>query len=132
MARTSTAIAVRRALERRPRAARPIVIRTTKIEKPRHKRKHLGSRKYDYAIIAGGFALGLIDKSGLELPTLPYLGRAGTIGVIAYAADRFLHVGKIARDVSLAAFTIAGYELGKEGSISGIDGDVDYIAGDFG
>jgi hypothetical protein len=132
MARTSTAIAVRRALANRPRAPRPIVIRTTKIEKPRHKKhRHLGSRKYDYAIIAGGFALGLIDKSGMDIPTLPYLGRAGTIGVIAYAADRFLHVGKIARDVSLAAFTIAGYELGKEGSISGIDGDVDYIAGDF-
>jgi len=133
-AMASTAIAVRRALAHRPRTARPIVIRTREVIKPKHKRRHgrRGGRseKQRLGIMAAGFVLGLIDKSGMDIPTLPYVGRAGTLAIAAYVGERYLGFGSWADDAATGFGTIALYELGKEGSISG-DGDGDYIAGDF-
>lgn len=67
----------------------------------------------------GGAAFGFIEKSFPTLPTIPFLGRAGTIALGAY----FLG-GKspgIMRDIACAAAAIAGYELGNTGKISGPD-----------
>jgi len=69
----------------------------------------------------GGAALGFIEKSGFaaSLPTIPLVGRKGTIAIAAY----FLGGKKpgLMRDVAIAAAVLSGYELGKEGKISGED-----------
>lgn len=64
----------------------------------------------------GGYAVGFIEKTFPNLPTIPIVGRKGTIAAIAY----FLH-GKhpLVADVGLAAAAISGYEFGSTGHISG-------------
>ena len=67
----------------------------------------------------GGFALGFVDKSWpATWPTIPVLGKAGTIALAAAAVHKYARVG-FAADVAIAAATIAGYEMGSKGSISG-------------
>jgi hypothetical protein len=66
----------------------------------------------------GGLALGFIDKSFPTLPTIPLLGRAGTIAVAAYFLGKGSK-GGLFRDVALAASAISGYQLGNKGSVSG-------------
>jgi len=65
----------------------------------------------------GGAAFGLIEKTFPTLPTLPVLGRAGTIALGCY----FLGGTKpgLMRDIACAAAAIAGYELGNTNKISG-------------
>lgn len=68
----------------------------------------------------GGAALGLIEKSFPNLPTVPVIGRKGTIAVAAYFLSKRGGIGGgILRDVAIAAAVLAGYELGKEGRVSG-------------
>jgi hypothetical protein len=64
----------------------------------------------------GGFAVGFIEKTFPNLPSLPIVGKKGAIALAAH----FLR-GKhpIVGDVALAAASISGYELGKLGTISG-------------
>ncbi len=76
--------------------------------------------------VIGGAALGLIDKMlGDSMPTIPVIGRAGTIALGAYFFARGR--GGIMRDVAIAGASIAGYQLGKEGTIAG-EYDVQGIA----
>lgn len=64
--------------------------------------------------------LGFLEKSFPNIPTIPLLGKAGTIAVGAYfLSKRGGMGGPILRDVSLAAASIAGYQLGHDGRISG-------------
>lgn len=72
--------------------------------------------------------IGFAEKSGLldNLPTVPVLGRKGTLAVAAWAWGRFAGGGKIARDVCVVAAALAGYEYGKLGSVSGYEGAEDY------
>ena len=74
----------------------------------------------------GGGALGFIEKTFPAIPTVPLLGKAGTIALVGYLCRNMGGViGSVARDVALAGAAIAGYELGKEGKISGdIMGDI--------
>ncbi len=69
----------------------------------------------------GGFGLGFIDKHFPTLPTLPVIGRAGTIALGAYLVGRFtgMKLGGLTRDVALAGAAVAGYEMGKDGKVSG-------------
>jgi hypothetical protein len=68
----------------------------------------------------GGAIFGFVEKSFPTLPTLPILGRAGTIALGAYVLGRNTHMGGgILRDVALAAAAVAGHELGGTGKISG-------------
>lgn len=72
----------------------------------------------------GGAVFGFIEKTFPTLPTLPILGRAGTVAVAGYfLAKRGGMGGSIVRDTAMAAAVIAGYELGKDGKISGDDLD---------
>lgn len=73
----------------------------------------------------GGLALGLLEKAIPNLPTLPVLGRKGTIALGCYWFSRGSGGGLI-RDVAIAAAAIAGYELGTTGKISG---DFDEVRG---
>jgi len=76
-------------------------------------------------VALGGAAFGLIEKMGPTLPTLPVVGRAGTVAIAAYFFG-----GKkagLARDICLAAATLAAYQLMHDGKIAGDDsmGDLD-------
>jgi hypothetical protein len=92
----------------------------------KHRRKHSGgsfggglttNTLVQHAL--GGAAFGFIEKSFPTLPTIPFLGRAGTIAIGAYFLGG--KRGGIMRDIALAAAAIAGYELGNTGKISGPD-----------
>jgi hypothetical protein len=77
------------------------------------------------ATAMGGLAYGFIEKSFPNLPTIPLLGKSGTVALAAY----FLggrH--KIVQDVGIAAAAIAGYSLGKSGLVSG-HGDYEETSG---
>jgi len=128
-------------LARVVRAPKPIVIRTTKVVKAKPKRHHgrgghgLGGlfSKDRLETVGAGFAIGALEKMAFvqSLPSLPFLGKTGTLGLGAY----LIGGGKkgILDDVAMAAFTIAGYMLGSTGSIVGDgEGGVDtsgYVAG---
>lgn len=64
----------------------------------------------------GGYAVGFIEKTFPNLPTIPLVGRKGTIALAAY----FLH-GKhpLVADIGLAAAAISGYEFGSTGHVTG-------------
>jgi hypothetical protein len=78
------------------------------------------------SIALGGAAYGFIEKSfGASIPTIPILGRAGTIAI----GMHFLNKGRgsgLIRDIGIAAAVIAGYQLGSTGKIAGDDvsGDI--------
>ena len=65
-------------------------------------------------------AIGFAEKSGLldKLPEVPLVGRKGALAIATYYWARH-GGGSLARDICLVAAAISGYELGKEGSISG-------------
>jgi hypothetical protein len=124
----------------RPAQFRPIVIRNTKVVKPKkhhHSRKSSGGNRgltdpKRMGIIVGGFAVGMIQKQGLPLPKLPFVGEAGTIGLAAYfLSDNGKN--KLADEICTAALTIAAYELGNTGAIVGgeeVEGSTGgYVAG---
>jgi hypothetical protein len=127
--RTSTRTAIVRAIPMR--APAPII----KVSAPRaapsrkkHHRRHRGGGaravnvKTMMGAAIGGAVMGFVDKSFTNLPTLPVIGRAGTIALAAYmlaSKGGGGGIGAIARDVALAAAAVAGYELGKEGKVSG-------------
>lgn len=67
----------------------------------------------------GGAALGFIEKSFPNLPTVPLIGRKGTIAIACYMLHKRGTGGGILRDVAIAAAVLAGYELGRDGKISG-------------
>jgi hypothetical protein len=72
-----------------------------------------------WKVALGGAAFGLIEKLAPSLPTIPVVGRAGTVAIAAYFFG-----GKkpgLARDVCLAAASLAAYQLLKEGKIAGDD-----------
>jgi hypothetical protein len=123
--------------------AKPIIIRpTVKVAKKKHHRRSGGGSsrglmdKRRIGIIVGGFGLGLIQKTmGSNIPTIPLLGQAGTIGIAAY----FLSQGgknQLADEVCTAALTVAAYEMGSTGKVVGGAGSQDegwgasgYVAG---
>ena len=72
----------------------------------------------------GGAALGFVEKQWPNAPTLPLLGRAGTIALAAYFFGGKSKPG-LMRDIAIAGAVVAGYELGKTGKIAGdVDGEV--------
>jgi hypothetical protein len=97
----------------------------------KHHRRRSGhavglDQKTMLGLALGGAALGFIEKTFPNLPTVPLIGRKGTIAIGAYILHRRGTGGGILRDVALAAAVMAGYELGKDGKISGddVDGDI--------
>lgn len=113
-----------------PRVAQPIIRVSAPRAAPKkhHRRRGSGgslSTTKLFSVALGGALFGFIEKSfGAQLPTLPIVGRAGTITAIAY----FVAKGKgggIAHDVAVAGAVISGYQIGSTGKISGdMDGNV--------
>jgi len=114
------------------RAPAPVVITRTRTVHKKAKRRHHRhspsggsmSGKEIGAHFAGGAGLGYIDKLAIKIPTIPAIGRAGSIAGIAYLVARNSSGGirDIAVKVCKAAVTIAGYEFGSKGTISGVAG----------
>lgn len=80
----------------------------------------MSTEKALMGMVVGGFVLGFLDKPGgpgANIPTIPMLGKAGTIALAAH----FLGKGKpgMVTDVRNAAAAVAGYEFGYKGSVSG-------------
>jgi hypothetical protein len=119
-AKTSSAMVVRAVPMRAPtpiiRVSAPRAAPVAK-KKSHHKKSggHSSKQRVIGAVVAG-YALGFVDKQGTAIPTVPYLGRAGTIAAAAY----FFGKGQgIWGEVMLAAAAIAGYEMGSTGKIAG-------------
>ena len=70
----------------------------------------------------GGFAYGLLIKHfGSSLPTIPLLGRSGTVAAAVY----FLKPkSQLIQDMGIAAAAIAGQSFGQNGVVSGDDDGV--------
>ena len=109
--------------------AKPIVIRERVTVAPKKKhRRHGGGgggggdmfTKENTGLAIGAVVLGYIDKqTQIKIPTLPFVGRAGSIAVIAGIIGHKFRI-PLATKVSKAAIVIAGYELGNKGTISGV------------
>lgn len=127
----------------RPSAPRPLVLKTTKIVKAarRHIRRHhshafsMGGlfNKTRMGIVAGALAFGFLEKQAFfqNLPSLPLIGKAGTIGLGAYLLSNGGR-NKLADDVATAALVIAAHEFGSTGTVVGDAGDgggIGYVAG---
>lgn len=126
----------------RPSAPKPIVIRTTKVVKAKkHHRRHHGGgglhlgglmSKQRMGIVAGALAYGFLEKQAMfaSLPSLPLIGKAGTIGLGAYLLSNGGR-NKLADDIATAALVIAAHELGSTGHVVGGDADpgIGYVAG---
>lgn len=127
----------------RPHSPKPIVIRTTVVKKAKHHKHHrrggggmsMGGlmSKQRMGIVAGALAFGFLEKQALfaSLPSLPMIGKSGTIGLAAYLISDG-GKNKLADDICTAALVIAAHELGSTGTIVGevaapdLDG---YVAG---
>jgi len=107
--------------------AKPIVIKQTKLVKPKHHKKggrgglvsgFLSTDKTE--MMLAGAALGFIDKSSFaaNLPKLPWLGEHGTIAVAAYMLSQG-GKNRLASNVCKLALGLAAYELTKTGAITG-------------
>jgi hypothetical protein len=70
----------------------------------------------------GGALYGFAVKSGLvaKLPEIPLLGRTGTAAILLDYWSRH-GGGQMAHRAARAAAAIAGYQLGAEGKIQGLD-----------
>jgi hypothetical protein len=77
----------------------------------------------------GGAVLGFVEKHFPTLPTIPIIGRAGTIAVGAYFLSKQSGMASgIMRDVAVAGAVVAGYQLGKDGKVAGEDDVVGELA----
>jgi hypothetical protein len=86
-------------------------------------RSDKGYRDELFGVAIGGFGFGWLMKHyGTQIPSLPLVGRSGTVALASY----FLR-GKhpIVRDVGIAAASIAGYSFGKTGTVEGADYEED-------
>lgn len=86
-------------------------------------------------VALGGAIFGFIEKKYPTMPTLPVVGRAGTVAIVSYFLAKkggFGHAG-IVKDVGVAAAAIAGYQLGAVGKIAGDDDVIHGVAaeGDY-
>ncbi len=78
-------------------------------------------------IALGGAIFGFAEKTfGASIPQIPVLGRKGAITLAAYFMARNHMGGRLVRDVAISGASICGYELGKDGKVSGdLDGELD-------
>ena len=99
----------------------------TRRSKGTRRRRSSGSSEGSYknklmGVGMGGLAYGYLEKSFPQIPTIPFLGKSGTVAVACYF---FGAKHPLIKDVGIAAAAIAGYSLGKEGKVSGEGWDED-------
>jgi hypothetical protein len=111
---------------RAPAQKAPIVnVRVAQPKKAKHRRGGRGHGKGNLqktmmGSAIGGYALGFVEKQFPNLPSVPVLGKKGTIALVAYfLANKGGQLGTIARDVAIVAAGVAGYQYGSTGTVSG-------------
>lgn len=129
--RTSTSTAIVRAVPIRAPAPVIRIAAPRSISAPKHKKRvhhrrgassGTGSVKTLIGCAVGGAALGFIEKHFPTIPTVPVIGRAGTIAVAAHFLSKQGGTASgLLRDIAIAGSVIAGYQLGKDGKVSGDD-----------
>lgn len=72
-------------------------------------------------VAIGGFCYGQLVKNFPTLPTIPGLGRAGTVAAAIYFMKP---TSTILQDMGIAAAAIAGVSFGQTGTVSGDDDEV--------
>lgn len=122
MAKTKTRSAGRMSIVKVPQ---PIIMRAppparaTKHKGKHHRPGHRSSEKVLTGILLGGFVLGYLDKpdSKFPIPTIPALGKPGTIAIIAH----FMGKGKpgYLTNIRDAAAAVFAYEYGSTGAVKG-------------
>lgn len=75
------------------------------------------------SMAVGGFVYGQIVKNFPTLPTIPGLGRAGSVAAMGYFLKPTM---PLLKNACIAAAVIAGYSFGSTGVVSG-DGDDDEV-----
>lgn len=70
------------------------------------------------ACAVAGFALGYLDKNSTTFPTVPMLGRAGTLAVVCHYWKSNI-MGFSTADLAKGFAAIAAYEYSTKGTISG-------------
>lgn len=124
----STSTQIVRAVPVNVRAPAPIIRvqapRAAPHKKKGHRRRHSGSSSLSQQSMTshalGGVVYGFIEKNfGKQLPTLPLVGRAGSIAIAAYMLAKGRSASGIVGDVARAAAVIAGYQLGTTGAVAG-------------
>jgi hypothetical protein len=111
----------------------PIVVRMPSLPKKQEKKgKGRGRGRVAHnaqtemmGAAVGGALLGYLDKQGTAIPTLPVVGRAGTLAVLCYV---FKDKSPWIRSAGNAFAAIAAYELTREGSIAGEDNHIAGVA----
>lgn len=88
-------------------------------KKKHHRRSGAGGGKSSIVanVVAGGL-LGYLDKNATTFPTVPALGRAGTLAVVAYFWNGNV-MGFSTRRLADGFAAIAAYEFTTKGSVSG-------------
>lgn len=130
MAKRRAATQIIRSIPIQTRPMAPIIKvsapRAIATKKPKHRRRSacgaVGSLTFKnmLGIGLGGAAFGYIEKTFPTMPSLPLVGRSGTIALAAYfLSKRGGMGGGIVRDIAIAGAAISGYQLGKTGTISG-------------
>lgn len=129
--RSSTSAIVRAVPVRAPtpiiRIAAPRPVQPKKSPHRRRRHSSTGGGRGIVATAIGGAVLGFVERTFPSLPTLPIVGRAGTVAIAAHFIGKHSSgsIATIARDVAVAAAAIAGYQLGKTGKVEGdVMGDV--------
>jgi len=103
------------------RIVKPQVVRVPAAPKKKGHRRHhsasgSGSEKHRAGAIGASLVLGLLDKQGTTFPTVPMLGRAGSLALACY----FLRKKNPMLNHAATGFaSIAAYQFGRSGSISG-------------
>jgi hypothetical protein len=124
--RKATTTVVVRAPARRARSAPIVVAAPRRISRRRSGGgggRSSGGKEIVASVIAGA-AIGIIEKQNFfaSLPSIPLLGKKGTIAVLAYVWRR--NGGpEMARDVALVAAGLSGYQFAKDGRIDGDEDD---------
>jgi len=81
---------------------------------------HRGGGKELVASVIAGAAIGFIEKQNLGLPSIPFLGKKGTIALLAFVWRK--NGGpEWARDVAMVGAGLSGYQFAKDGRIDGDD-----------
>lgn len=105
------------------RAPAPIVrVSAPRAAPKKHHHRRSGGGKGGKAGIAAcavsGFVLGYLDKNSTTFPTVPMLGRAGTLAVVCHYWKGNV-LGFSTADLAKGFAAIAAYEYSTKGSVSG-------------
>jgi hypothetical protein len=112
---------------RAPSQKAPVVnVRMAAPKKVKHRRGHAAGgnlqKQMQYAA-AGGWGVGMIEKSFPNLPTLPVVGKKGAIALAVYFFGKGR--GELVKSIGIVAAGIAGYEYATTGKVTGtVMGDV--------